>query len=93
FDLLGYPRGNDTVQVFDNHDRRNSDEASFASAGYPTMRWAGLATAGNYWAYHKLNDTMDTILKQAGGADLFAKGLETTSASAYYTILAMDHRD
>jgi Zn-dependent M28 family amino/carboxypeptidase len=91
FDLLKYPRGNDTVQVFDNHDTRNSDEGSFAGAGFPTMRWAGLASAGRYWAYHKTNDTMDTMLQQAGGADALDHGFESAAASAYYTILAMDH--
>ena len=91
FGLLKLPRGNDTVQVFDNHDKRNSDEASFASAGFPTMRWAGLALAGDYWAYHKLNDTMDTMV-QAGGPIPLALGMQTASETAYYTILALDAR-
>ena len=91
FDLLGYPRSNETVQVFDNHDTRNSDEGAFATAGFPTMRWAGLKSAGMYWAYHKTNDTMETMIAQAGGADLLHQGFETTAASAYYTLLAMDH--
>ncbi|GEM_PF-2844516 len=91
FRHLGYPRGNATVQVFDNHDTRNSDEGSFATAGFPTMRWAGMKSATDYWAYHQLNDTMDTMIAEAGGKDALAAGFESASASAYYTILAMDH--
>ncbi|MEA3199844.1 MAG: hypothetical protein QOE90_1272 [Thermoplasmata archaeon] len=91
FAFLGLPRGNDSVQVFDNHDTRNSDEGSFATAGFPTMRWAGLATAGKYWAYHKLNDTMDTMVAQAGSEDALRAGFAAASETAYYTILAMDH--
>lgn len=90
FDLLGYPRSNETVQVFDNHKTRNSDEGSFQSAGFPTMRWAGMKSARDYWAYHKLNDTVETMTKQAGSADLLARGFETTAASAYYSLLALD---
>lgn len=91
FDLLQYPRGNDTVQVFDNHDNRNSDEGAFASAGFPTMRWAGLSLAGRYWGYHKLNDTMETMIAQAGGEKELQAGFESASATAYYTVLALDH--
>lgn len=90
FDLLQLPRGNETVQVFDNHDTRNSDEASFASAGFPTMRWAGMAGAGDYWAYHKLNDTVETMVAQAGDEALLAQGVETAAATAYYAVLALD---
>lgn len=91
FDLLGYPRGNATVQVFDNHDTRNSDEGAFATAQFPTMRWAGIASAAGYWGYHRMNDTMETIHKQAGSAELFQQGLEAASTTVYYTVLALDH--
>lgn len=90
FDFLKYPRSNETVQVLDNHKTRNSDEASFQSAGYPTMRWAGLKSAGLYWGYHKTNDTIETMAKQAGSRELLVQGMETTSTSAYYTLLALD---
>lgn len=90
FDFLKYPRSNETVQVLDNHKTRNSDEASFQSAGYPTMRWAGLKSAGLYWAYHKTNDTIETMVKQAGSRELLVQGMETTSMSAYYTLIALD---
>jgi Zn-dependent M28 family amino/carboxypeptidase len=91
FSLLREPRADDQVQVFPKNDR-NSDEASFVAAGFPTLRWSGLRHAGDYWAYHKLNDTMDTVLAEAGGAPAFDGGLESTSATAYYTALALDHR-
>ncbi|HWG90136.1 MAG TPA: M28 family peptidase [Candidatus Thermoplasmatota archaeon] len=90
FDLLGLPRGNETVQVFDNHKTRNSDEFSFLDAGFPTMRWAGMASAGDYWGYHKVNDTVETMALQAGGQDLLLQGLEAASRTAYYTVLALD---
>lgn len=90
FDFLKYPRSDGEVQVLDNHKTRNSDEGSFQSAGFPTMRWAGMASARNYWAYHKVNDTVETMIKQAGGEDLLVEGFETASASAYYTLLALD---
>ena len=80
----------DTVQVFDNHDTRSSDEAAWATAGFPTMRWAGMAKAGDYWAYHKMNDTMETMVKQAGGQDVLVAGFENAAKDAYYTILAVD---
>lgn len=90
FDLLELPRGDDTVQVFDNHDTRNSDEASFASAGFRTMRWAGMASAGDYWAYHQVNDTIETMVAQAGSEELLAEGIENVAATSYYTLLAVD---
>lgn len=90
FGHLGYPRGDDAVQVLDNHETRNSDEASFQAIGYPTMRWAGMAAASDYWAYHKLNDTVPTMEAQAGGADVLAAGFESAAESAYYVALALD---
>lgn len=90
FDFLQYPRGNDTVQVFDNHKTRNSDERSFLDLKMPTMRWAGLRSAGLYWAYHKVNDTIETMAKQAGSEELLVRGFETAATSAYYTALALD---
>jgi hypothetical protein len=89
-DVLDYPRANGSVEIYDNHKTRSSDEASFQGVGFPTMRWAGMRLAADYWAYHKLNDTMETMEKQAGGKEPLAKGFEAVAASAYYTILAMD---
>lgn len=88
-DVVGVPREEDAGFVT-SPNTRNSDEASFASAGFPTVRYAGLRTAGAYWAYHKQNDTMETIYAQAGGADAYAHGLETVAACAYWTVMALD---
>lgn len=61
------------VEVFPFNDR-NSDEAAFAEAGIPTIRFAGGRTAGTYPQYHKLDDTVAFVDAFAGGRDNFAKG-------------------
>lgn len=69
---------------------RNSDEASWASAGFRTLRWAGLRTASSYPQYHLPDDTAATIDRVAGGRKFFEAGLRNTLLSAYYTAAAID---
>ena len=90
FDVLGFPRGDNLVEVR-GLNTRNSDEASWDQRGYPTMRWAGLRTAANYPAYHRYDDTMDTIDTVAGGRTFFEQGLRNTLLSSYYTALTVDN--
>ena len=90
FDVLGFPRGDNLVEVR-GINTRNSDEASWDTKGYPTMRWAGLRTAANYPAYHRYDDTMETIDSVAGGRTFFEQGLRNTLLSSYYTALTVDN--
>jgi hypothetical protein len=69
----------------------HSDEASWDTAGFPTMRWAGMRTAGSYPEYHMPNDTMETIDATAGGRTFFEQGLRNTLLSSYLTALALDN--
>lgn len=69
--VLGWPL--EGVEVFPFNDR-NSDEAAFAEAGIPTIRFAGGRTAGTYPQYHKIDDTVAFVDGFAGGRDNFAKG-------------------
>ena len=71
-------------------NNRNSDEASWADAGYPTLRWAGQRKAADYPGYHLPNDDMATIEGQAGGRSFFGEGLRNTVLSAYYTAASLD---
>lgn len=89
WDLLGLPDDHESV-TFTAENKRNSDEAQFERAGIATMRLAGLQTAGAYWGYHKVNDTMDTIHQMTGGPEHFQAGLENTAAMAYAMVLALD---
>lgn len=89
FKFLRFPEGKRLVSV-EGRNVRNSDEASFASAGYPTLRWAGLRTASSYPEYHMPNDNMATIDTVAGGRSFFEAGLYNTLLSAYYTAAALD---
>jgi hypothetical protein len=90
FDFLGFPNSPTKVSVRGLNDR-NSDESSFDSFGYQTLRWAGLLKAASYPAYHAFADTFDTIFEVAGGRSFFEAGLENTLKSAYYTALALDN--
>jgi hypothetical protein len=90
FSFLGYPNEQRKVQVV-GINTRNSDESSFASAGFPTMRWAGMKTASNYPAYHKPDDTIEKIIEVAGGQSFYEQGIENTHRSAYYTTLTVDN--
>ena len=89
FKFLKFPEGKQLVSV-EGRNVRNSDEASFADAGWPTLRWAGLRTAAAYPEYHMPNDNMATIDSVAGGRSYFEAGLYNTLLSAYYTAAALD---
>ena len=86
---LGFPRGKRLVSI-EGANTRNSDEASWADVGYPTIRWAGQRKAAHYPGYHLPNDDMATIEAQAGGRSFFGQGLRNTVLSAYYTAASLD---
>lgn len=90
FSFLGLPSGSNKVNVV-GANARNSDESSFASNGFPTLRWAGMRTAAAYPAYHMPDDTIETILTVSGGQSFIEQGLANTSHSAYYTALTLDN--
>jgi hypothetical protein len=90
FSFLGFPQANTKVRL-SGVNSRNSDEQSFSARGYPTMRWAGMRTAGSYIAYHRYDDTIDTIISEAGGETYYEQGIENTLKSVYYTALAVDN--
>jgi Zn-dependent M28 family amino/carboxypeptidase len=89
YKFLRFPEGKTAVSL-EGRNVRNSDEASFADAGWPTLRWAGLRTASDYPEYHMPNDNMATIDSVAGGRSYFEAGLRNTLLSAYYTAAALD---
>lgn len=90
FDFLGFPESTREVYLA-GVNPRNSDERSFAVQGYPTMRWAGKRTASSYSAYHMPDDTVETILQEAGGEEYYEQGIENTLKSAYYSALTLDN--
>ena len=90
YTALGFPEGDGLVRVVGNNDR-NSDESTWDANGYPTLRWAGLRTAGTYEQYHMPEDNLATMEAVAGGRDFLEKGMYNTMASAYNTALALDN--
>ena len=90
YEYLGFPQHNNKVAIRGNNTR-NSDERSFAVEGYPTLRWAGMKSASNYVAYHLPNDTIETIISEAGGETFYEQGIENTLKSVYYTALGIDN--
>ena len=90
FGLLGFPDEEGKVQVVGLNDR-NSDEASWDRADYPTMRWAGMRTASSYPAYHQPDDTLETMDTVAGGRSFVEQGMRNTLLSAYLTALTVDN--
>ncbi|MBK5307275.1 MAG: M28 family peptidase [Frankiaceae bacterium] len=91
YGFLRFPRGRQTVSI-EGRNVRNSDEASWAAAGYPTLRWAGLRKAADYPEYHLPNDNLATMVSVAGGRSFVEAGLRNTLLSAYYTAAALDLR-
>ncbi len=89
YTYLGFPKGKRLVSI-EGTNNRNSDEASWADAGYPTLRWAGQRKAADYPGYHLPNDDMTTIASEAGGRNFFGEGLRNTLLSAYYTAAKLD---
>jgi hypothetical protein len=90
YNKLGFPEGDGLVQVVGANDR-NSDEASWDAAGFPTLRWAGMRTAGSYPQYHMPQDDLATMEATAGGRDFLEKGMRNTLVSIYNTALALDN--
>lgn len=89
YGFLKYPNDKQKVSI-EGRNVRNSDEASWADAGYRTLRWAGMRTAAAYPQYHMPEDNPATIDKVAGGRQYFEQGLRNTLLSAYYTAAAID---
>lgn len=87
--FLKMPKGKRTVSI-EGRNVRNSDEASWASAGFRTLRWAGMRTASDYPQYHLPEDNAATIDEVAGGRQFFEAGLRNTLLSSYYTAAAID---
>jgi hypothetical protein len=89
YGFLKFPEGKQLVSI-EGRNVRNSDEASWADAGFPTLRWAGLRRAADYPQYHLPQDTVATMTTVAGGREFLEKGLRNTLLSAYYTAAALD---
>ena len=89
YGFLKFPQGKQLVSI-EGRNVRNSDEASWAEQGYPTLRWAGLRRARDYPQYHLPQDTVATMETVAGGRAFLEKGLRNTLLSAYYTAAALD---
>lgn len=85
--VLGYPLAG--AEAFPFNDR-NSDEASFAAAHVPTVRFAGGRTAGLYPQYHMPGDTVDFVYQFAGGRDRFELGMATAVKAAWQVALELD---
>ncbi|MEA3204302.1 MAG: hypothetical protein QOI63_1982 [Thermoplasmata archaeon] len=85
--VLGYPSSG--AEAFPFNDR-NSDEASFAQAHIPTVRFAGGRSAGLYPQYHMPGDTVDFVTQFAGGRDRFELGLATAVKTAWQVTLGLD---
>lgn len=94
YDFLGFPGAGLPIsrdaRLVGNNDR-NSDEQSFNAQGFLTFRWAGMRRASDYPGYHNTNDTIETIVAQAGGEEFYQQGVENTLKSVYYTALALDN--
>ena len=87
--FLRFPSGRRQVSI-EGVNNRNSDEASWADAGFRTVRWAGQRKAADYAQYHMPLDNPDTIDQAAGGRKYYEAGLRNTLLSAYYTAAAFD---
>jgi hypothetical protein len=87
--FLRFPSGKRQVSI-EGVNNRNSDEASWADAGFRTVRWAGLRKADDYPQYHLPLDNPETIDQLSGGRKYFEAGLRNTLLSAYYTAAAFD---
>ena len=87
--FLKMPAGKQQASI-EGRNVRNSDEASWADAGFRTLRWAGMRTAGSYPQYHLPEDNTATVDEVAGGRQFFEAGLRNTLLSAYYTAAAID---
>jgi hypothetical protein len=89
FRYLKFPNARRKVSI-EGTNVRNSDEASWETAGFRTLRWAGLRLAADYPQYHMPLDNPSTIDTTAGGRKYYEVGLRNTLLSAYYTAAAID---
>ena len=89
FGFLKFPQGKQLVSI-EGRNVRNSDEATWADAGFPTLRWGGMRKAADYSGYHRPDDTVATMESVAGGRSFLEAGLRNTMLSAYYTAAALD---
>ncbi|HUR25118.1 MAG TPA: M28 family peptidase [Candidatus Thermoplasmatota archaeon] len=85
--VLGFPA--EGAEVFDFNDR-NSDEAIFAEAGIPTLRFAGGRRAGDYDQYHLPDDTAGHVYTVVGGRENFKAGFGTLVQESYTLALMLD---
>jgi Peptidase family M28 len=85
--VLGFPDGG--AEVFDFNDR-NSDEAIFAEAGIPTLRFAGGRRAGDYDQYHMPDDTVDHVYDVVGGRQNYIDGFGALVLESYTLALMLD---
>lgn len=85
--VLGYPLSGSEAFPFND---RNSDEATFAAAHIPTVRFAGGRTAGLYPQYHMPGDTVEFVDQFAGGRAHFEQGLAAIVRTAYQVALELD---
>ncbi|MFA5944641.1 MAG: M28 family peptidase [Candidatus Thermoplasmatota archaeon] len=85
--ILGFPP--EGAEVFAFNDR-NSDEAIFAGAGVPTIRFAGGRSAGDYDQYHLPLDTADHVFEAVGGRDNFKAGFGALLLESYTLALMLD---
>lgn len=85
--ILGFPP--EGAEVFGFNDR-NSDEAIFAGAGIPTLRFAGGRRAGDYDQYHLPMDTVQHVYDVVGGRENFQKGFGTIVQESYMLALMLD---
>ena len=90
YKVLTFPEGEGLVQVVGSNDR-NSDEASFDVAGFRTLRWAGMRTAGSYPQYHEPADNLATMIEVAGSRENLEAGMYNTLRSSFNTALALDN--
>ena len=99
FDYLGFPRGQASPawplgtegSVCNCGPAQGGyGEGQLTAAGYPGIRWHGMATPGDYPWWHTPMDTVRGMEIVAGGRANLEEGMLNTFLSGYYTILALD---
>lgn len=66
-----------------------SDHASFWQAGAPTVFFFG-ADGAAYPEYHTRDDTLESMIRHAGGRDILAQGFDTVVWMSTYLVLHAD---
>ena len=101
FDYLGFPKGEaspawplGTEGTVCNCGPAQGayGEGQLTGAGFPGIRWHGLATPGDYPWWHTPMDTVRGMEIVAGGRANLEEGMLNTFLSGYYTVLALDSR-